>query len=184
MQPFPHRSWKEESEFLDNLFGFMDDGPRAIVLVRLLAPGVSSFATRTLDRQPADSLSFIPQGKPGRGLMWHMYTAENTRRPCPPSPTSVMTSISMCSLNGAISSDDDTSGSDVEVEAPVEPVTYTMEVCMTELCDKAAANFFHGAVGTTAAEVTDASGALRVTLSTQRLRPDPALVVPHAMSSK
>lgn len=67
----------------------------------------------------------------------------------------------MCSLNGASSSDDEasgSSGSDMDVEAPVEPVTYTMEVCMTELCDNAATTFFHGAVGTTAAEVTDASG--------------------------
>lgn len=111
--------------------------------------------------------------------MWHAYSAETSRRPCPPSPTSVMASMSMLSLTGGASSsasddeaasgsddsasgsEDANSGSDSEAEAPVEPVTYTMEVCMTELCNKAATTFFHGAVGTTASEVTDASGAQR-----------------------
>lgn len=130
LQPFPHRSWNEEVDYLDSLFGYMDDGPHSTTL-----------------------------GKPGRGLMWHSYTAETSRRPCPPSPTSVMTSASMCSLNGAFSSDDEAiSGSDMEAEAPVEPITYTLEVCMTELGDAAAAKFFFGAAGTTAVEVTVATG--------------------------
>lgn len=66
----------------------------------------------------------------------------------------------MCSLNGASSSDDEAaSGSDMETDAPVEPITYTLEVCMTELAEEAAGKFFFGAAGETAVEVTVASGA-------------------------
>lgn len=118
LQPFPHRSWPEETAYLDELFGKLGESPSVSVL-----------------------------GTPGRGLLWHTYTAEATEAPSPPSPTCVMDQPS--------SSDDDVSFSDAQ---DLVTGTFTLEVCMTELAPEACQAFFFGVKGETAEEVTVASG--------------------------